>query len=165
MTVTKFNRDDPASAAQVMRKLCSSKAEQRLVLTQLLRSIAIAEQLAPHSWAVTLFPKGFRLNVGKVEVFTFFDEIVGMFFLGSIPIDIKKIGEVRPTQYRSMPQPQHGFFGSVAEFGKANSALGPVHAEFVRTAAVTPRGAPRRSSFARTHSPGLHTYAQHIAGL
>ena len=63
-----------------------------------------------------------------------------------------------------MPQPQHGFFGTVRQLQKVGPILQPLHVAYVRTAAVTSKGKPRRSSFARYHSPGLHIYAQRLAG-
>ncbi len=162
MSETDLDRDDPEQAAAIMRELCHSVAKQRLVLSQLLRSISVAERLAPHSWAVTLFPHGFRLNVGMVEVFTFFGGNVRLFLFGPLSVEAQKYGEVLPCEFRSMPQPQHCFIGSLAEFEKAGPHLQAAHTEFVRVAAVTKNGKPRNTSYARYHSTGLHTYAQRV---
>lgn len=62
-----LDRHSAEQAEGIMSALCPSKSEQRVVLGQLLRSINVAEQYAPNSWAVTLFGNGFRLNLGPVE--------------------------------------------------------------------------------------------------
>lgn len=164
MTDAEFNRDDPALAEEIMKKLSPSEPERRVVLSQLLCSVAAAEQLAPHSWSVTLFSDGFRLNVGPVEAFTFFNGEIRLFLFGSVPVEAHKLGEVLSSTYRSMPQPQYVFVGAVEQFEKARPHLQAAHAAFVRAAAVTSSGKPRRSSFARAHSPGLYSYAKRIAG-
>lgn len=163
MTDFALNREDPTQAEEIMAEVCPAVADRRIVLAQLLRSIATAEQVAPHSWAVTLFVNGFRLNVGPVEAFTFLEREVRLFFLGSIPTEVQRAGEVFPCTFRSMPQPQHGFFGTARQLQKVGPILQPLHAAYVRTAAVTSKGKPRHSPFARHHSPGLHIYAQRLA--
>ena len=146
-----------------MSALCPSKSEQRVVLGQLLRSINVAEQYAPNSWAVTLFGNGFRLNVGPVEVYTFFGSEVRLFLLGTAPIEAQQHGELFPTDFYSVPQPQSFFTASVSNFDSVAIALQSIHGEFVHAAAVTSKGAPRKaSSFARSHSPGLLSYAKHV---
>jgi hypothetical protein len=133
------------------------------VLKQLLESIDVADSLAPHSWAVTLFANGFRLNVGSVEVFTVFDEEVRLFLFGSVPASASDLGEVFPGTYRSVPQPHHCFCTSVVRLGRAALLLQSQHLNFVRTAAVTSSGQPRRTPYAAYHSPGLYSYAKRIA--
>ena len=66
------NRNDPAFAAALMEKLCPSPLDRILIIRQLIRSIEIAQRISSDVWALTLFDDGFRLNVGPVEVMTFF---------------------------------------------------------------------------------------------
>ena len=163
MLETTLDRNSAEHAAEIMAAVCPSKHEQQFILQQLLGSISIAEQYAPNSWVVTLFGNGFRLNVGPVEVFTFFRGEVRLFLLGSAPVEAAQYGEVFPTDFHSVPQPQHCFIGSTSTFGSVASVLQSVHAEFVHAAAITSKGNPRKgSSFARSHSPGLVTYAKDI---
>lgn len=162
MSESELDRGDPEQAAEIMRVLCPSVAKQRLVLSQLLHSIAVAERLAPHSWAVTLFANGFRLNVGMVEVYTFLDGNVRLLLFGHLPPEANKVGEIHTCEFRSMPQPQHCFTGNLKEFEKASPNLQSAHTEFVRAAALTKNGKPRSTSYARYHSAGLHTYAKRI---
>lgn len=158
-----LDRHSAEQAEGIMSALCPSKSEQRVVLGQLLRSINVAEQYAPNSWAVTLFGNGFRLNVGPVEVYTFFGSEVRLFLLGTAPIEAQQHGELFPTDFYSVPQPQSFFTASVSNFDSVAIALQSIHGEFVHAAAVTSKGAPRKaSSFARSHSPGLLSYAKHV---
>ena len=160
--MSEFNREDAAVAAEIMRELCPVLSDQQVVLGQLLSSIAVAEQVAPQSWAVTLFGNGFRLNVGPVEAFTFFDREVSLFLLGSVPPEAQDPSELTPCSFRSIPQPQHMFCASLERLASVRDLLQPAHAEFVRAAAVTSTGKPRRSPYSRYHSRGLHTYALRV---
>lgn len=47
-----------------------SRDDQRFVFAQLLDSIDWCERLGSAAWAITLLPRGFRLNVGQVEAMT-----------------------------------------------------------------------------------------------
>ena len=158
-----IDRNSAQDAAKVMAAACPSMYEQQLVLTQLLCSIRIAEQHAPNSWAVTLFANGFRLNVGQVEVFTFFGGEVRLFLLGSVPVEVAQHGEVFRTDFKSVPQPQHFYIGPAISFEGVASVLRSAHAEFVHAAAITSKRHPRKgSSFANSHSQGLVTYANNV---
>ena len=145
-----------------MERVCPNVAVRRFLMKQLLQSAAIAERAGPDSWAVTLFEDGFRLNVGQVEAFTYRRGLVYFFMLGTVPARAYTVGEIIPSSFRSMPQPQCVFVGGAGELQRVRAALAPAHKTFVRTAAVTTKGKPRRSSYARFHSPGLHRYAIHV---
>jgi hypothetical protein len=159
------DRDDPQAAEAVMRRLCPDEALRRFLMVQLLRSAAVAEQAGPRSWAVTLFDRGFRLNVGQVEAFTYLNRVVGWFMLGTVPDSVYTVGEVLDCSFRSLPQPQRVFYGSPGELQRLQRQLTPAHEEFLRTAATTAAGKPRRCPYARYHSPGLYTYAVRSAGV
>lgn len=163
MSEQRFDRNSAEHAAEIMSALCSSAEEQQIILRQLITSIDTAEKHAPNSWAVTLFDNGFRLNVGPVEAFTFFDGCIRSLFIGLPPVEAQQHGEVVPMQYRSVPQPQHCYIGSIAEFHKVASALAPLHSNFLQAATVTSKGLPRKSSsFKNSNSLGLVTYARAI---
>ena len=138
---------------------------RRFVMKQLLESIAIAERLGPNSWAVTLFEDGFRLNVGQVEAFSYKRRLVYFFMLGAVSGRAYTVGEIIPSSFRSMPQPQSVFIGSANELQRIHSVLAQAHKSFVQTAAVTTKGKPRRCSYSRYHSPGLYQYADHVSHL
>ena len=53
-----------------MERACPDPAARRFLMKQTLESIAVAEKLAPNTWAATLLEDGIRLNVGQVEAFT-----------------------------------------------------------------------------------------------
>lgn len=157
-------REDPAVAAAIIGQACPDAAARRFLMQQLLRSIGLAEQAGPRSWALTLFADGFRLNVGQVEALTFFNRVAGLFMLGAVPAGAHTVGDIIPCTFRSMPQPQWAFYGSASELERLHRKLAPGHAEFVHTAAVTAKGKPRRCPYARYHSPGLYRYALATAG-
>jgi hypothetical protein len=142
-----------------MERACPDAAARRFLMQRLLQSAAIAEKSGPDSWAVTLFEDGFRLNVGQVEAFTYRRGLVYFFMLGGISARAYTVGEIIPSSFRSVPQPQSVFIGSARELQRVLAALAPAHEAFVRAAAVTTKGKPRRSSYSRFHSPGLYQYA------
>ncbi len=163
MSAAPIDRDDPKVAEAVMRRVCPDETQRRFLMVQLLRSAAVAEQAGPRSWAVTLFEHGFRLNVGQVEAFTCLNRVVGWFMLGTVPASVYTVGEVLDCSFRSLPQPQRVFYGSPGELQRLHKQLSPAHEEFLRTAATTASGKPRRCPYARYHSPGLYTYAVRTA--
>jgi hypothetical protein len=160
--VPRLDRESHASAQTVMERACPNATARRFLMTQLLESIAIAEKAGPNSCAVTLFEDGFRLNVGQVEAFTYRRGLVYFFMLGSVPARAHTVGEIIPSSFRSMPQPQNVFIGGAKELQRMHAVLAPAHKTFLRTAAVTTKGKPRRASYSRFHSPGLFQYAIHL---
>lgn len=163
MPAAPIDRDDPKAAEAVMRRQCPDEALRRFLMSRLLRSAAVAEQAGPRSWAVTLFPNGFRLNVGQVEAFTYLNRVVGWFMLGTVPDGVYTVGEVLECSFRSLPQPQRVFYGSPGELQRLHRQLAPAHEQFLSTAATTAQGKPRRCPYARYHSPGLYAYAVRTA--
>ena len=66
-------------------------------------------------------------------------------------------------QYRSVPQPQNCYIGSISEFHNVAPLLHPLHQRFLEAAAVTAKGRPRKGSpFKNSHSTGLVSYAKDI---
>jgi hypothetical protein len=163
MSASTIDRDQRDAAEAVMLRACPDSDTRRFLMARLLRSIEAAERAGPGSWAVTLFANGFRLNVGQVEVFTYLNRLARLFMLGSIPAAAYTVGEILPASFRSMPQPQWAFYGSVGELERLQRQLAPPHEAFVEAAAVTLAGKPRRCPYARYHSPGLYNYALETA--
>jgi hypothetical protein len=95
-----------------------------------------------------------------VEAFRFIDGTAALFLHGHVPPT--RLGTIEPTSFDSIPEPQHGFLGTAAELARVAASLESAHRAFVCAAATTSKGAPRRTSFARYHSPGLLTYAQRV---
>ena len=157
-----IDRESRAAAQTVMERACPEPAARRFLMKQILESIAIAEKLGPNSWAATLFEDGFRLNVGQVEAFTYRRGVVYFFMLGSVSARAHTVGEIIPSSFRSMPQPQNVFIGGAKELERVHAVLAAGHKRFVQTASVTTKGKPRRSSYSRFHSPGLYRYAIHL---
>ena len=159
---TSVDRQSRTSAETVMESACPDATTRRFLMKLLLDSIAIAERLGPNSWAVTLFKEGFRLNVGQVEAFTYKRHLAHYFMFGALSGRAYTVGEIIPSSFRSMPQPQSVFIGSAKELQRIHPALAQAHKGFVQTAAVTTKGKPRRCSYSRYHSPGLYQYAVHV---
>ena len=188
--VAKENRDSAEFAASLMETLCPSQRDRTLVLRQLLESIKVAAKISPDIWAVTLFDFGFRLNVGQVEVMTFRTVVDSQSELPQAELRLLLHGRVdedmqtalneaegfhgiSPSNYKSVPQPQFVYrsYGDISnemltdenyrELERALSLLQPMHANFIALAAKTPSGGTRSStSFRRSHSPGLYSYAE-----
>ena len=133
-TPTPETRDSEEFAGSVMELLCPSHQDRALVLRQLLDSIGVAASISDDIWAVTLFEKGFRLNVGTVEVMTFKTvpqnwpfpgsvRVPDMFEIrlllhGDIAADLHKLINcdenthgILPSNYKSVPQPQSCYVG------------------------------------------------------
>lgn len=188
--LVKEKRDSEEFAASLLETLCPSPGDRKLVLGQLLTSISVASKISPRIWAVTLFDNGFRLNVGPVEVMTFsvMDSVqtgmtlveVRLLLHGLVDEDTRAvlhhaqdIHEISESHYASVPQPQFVYRGladisngtlskeSHHELERALTLLQPMHANFIAHAAKTSSGGIRKSStFHRSHSPGLHAYAE-----
>lgn len=164
MSGDEIDRHSAEVAAEVMERWCPSKQQRKAVLTQLMRSVAAADGVSPQSWAVTLFNNGFRLNVGAVEALTFFDGYVSLFIHGSFPAEVQEHGEVFPCGLKSAPHPSQVFIGTPDALGVVAPLLASAHEAYVRGSAVTQNGKPRRTNFARYHSPGLYAYATTFVG-
>lgn len=163
--VPKKWRNDPRKAAEVMRDIFPNRADRDFVLTQLAESIREANTVAPKAWAVTLFPDGFRLNVGKVEVLTAFDGQVGFFTHGDYPVAPEAVRNyIRPVDRKSVPGLNNFFYGSVERFRLCRDVLLHAHYDLIAKAGRTKTdrpvaGTPHRAA----HSPGLADLAQSTA--
>ena len=164
MSQIKASRDDSTSAESIMVSLCPDAKERHRLLQQLLESCAVAERVAPRACSVTLFKdgSGFRLNVGNVEAMAYRSGLISLLLHGDAPTLM--VGHVSATSYSSVPQPQSSFECSTKDFLDVGPLVQVPHAAFVRAAAVTVEGKPRKANFARFHSFGLIAYAQRVAG-
>lgn len=189
-SITAENRADPEYAAIWFENLCPADNDRLLVLQQLVASINLAQSIAPEAWSLTLSDAGFRLNVGSVEALTFkiATSVKDQYTLFELRVllhgatseamhahfDIdKEAHTIFPSDYKSVPQPQHIYMGlgdfsqrsltAVAHqtISEALTLLQPLHASFIAKAAVTSTGKIRESSsFYRSHSKGLYLYAK-----
>ena len=107
------------------------------------------------------FTNGFRLNVGQVEVLIFIDGQMRCNLVGDAGISPFVGSQFQRCDYQSVPQPTCAFVGTISDFRDLEATIEPAHFEFVRTAATSPSGKPRRGTpFRRYHSSGLMVYAQ-----
>ncbi len=159
-----FDRSKPEVAAKIMKELCPRVAERQLIVRQLAGSIGVAEGIDSDCWAVTLFSNGFRLNVGSVEAFAFLDGQVRLLLCGSVPREAKALGAVYTCDLKNAPQPSFLYVCDLATFGRLRNRLAATHEAYVRGAAVTREGKPRRTPYVNSHSTGLYTYALQIVG-
>jgi hypothetical protein len=101
--------------------------------------------------------------VGPVEVLVAAEDWVRLLLLTSDPPKIAGVQEVS-RRYKSMPEHQYDFRGRAKDFAQVKEVLQAHHQEFVRTAAITKNGTPRRCSFLRSNSPGLYEYTISVVG-
>lgn len=150
-----------AKAKSVIERVLPESVLHECVLRQLLMSAGAAADMAPDAWAVTLFSDGFRLNVGQVEVLVLSGGRLHVNLMRSVN-EVPFVGpEFVAVSYQSVPQPTCAFWGLVEEFPKIQATIQSAHLEFVRRAAVTRYGRPRRGTpFRRSHCEGLITYAR-----
>lgn len=148
-------------AKSVMARVLPETMLHECVLQQLRMSADAAAGMAPGAWAVTLFGDGFRLNVGQVEVLVLAGGWLHVNLMGSAN-EVPFVGpDFVVVNYQSVPQPTCAFRGRVEEFSEIQATIQTAHLEFVRRAAVTRSGRPRRGTpFRRSHCEGLITYAR-----
>ncbi len=159
--LSQLEREDPDKAKEILKELAPMSTERRALLRQLMRSTEIANSIAPTAWAVSLFPNGFRMNVGQVEAFVFLDGDVRLNIVGTCGMPPIVGALFVPAPYRSVPQLCCAFYGALNDFVKVQEALQQRHAEFVKLAARSPSGKPRRGTrYKSSHSDGLMAYAR-----
>jgi hypothetical protein len=160
-----FDRMSPMVAASVLESLFPRKSDRMTILARLLHSIAIANEIAPRAWAVSLFPDFFRLNVGQVEVYV---ADAGGFYLNCCASAEREPFETlgfEPIHYAPIPDPQCNFRGSPSDLKSLPPEVLRAHAQFVEFAARSPSGNPRAGTpFKKSHSEGLVTYATELVG-
>jgi hypothetical protein len=163
--VQKAWRDDPQKAAQIMKKIFPSRPDYDLVLTQLSESIHQAKSVTPKAWAITLFPNGFRLNVGRVEVLTASDGEIRLSMHGAVHSVHKDLLDcIGTAPYKSVQGDNFIFRGTIEQFERYRDILLPAHYDFIAEAGRTKTGRPVTGTRYRgSHSPGLVDLAESVA--
>ncbi len=117
--------------------------------------------MAPKAWAVTLFPDGFRLNVGQVEVLTAFYDGIRLLVHGALKSIDQEL--LRPSPYK-VPGDNHIFKGSIGQFRRYPDALIVAPNDFIQLAGSTKTGRPRAGTPHRvSHSSGLVDLVESVA--
>lgn len=185
------DHDALQAARSWFENLCPSADDRRFVIQRLKQSIEVAETISKTVWSITQTEKGFRLNVGPVEVFTFQVLDLGgaryfqvRMLLHGHPPDSWLMADdecehwIDSSHYKSVPQPQFIYMG-VSDFSdntlmdhrrdeliRLTTLLQPLHASFINQAAHTPTGAVRTTSnFYKSHSVGLALYLRAFNSL
>ena len=131
------------------------------LLRLLLSSTDLANSIAPLAWGVTQYSNGFRLNVGQVEAVVFLDASLHVNLIGEVGMPPFAGDTFRVVQYATVPYTTCRFHGSIETFEKLRSELQSSHFEFIRRAAATGAGFPRRGTpFRRFHCHSLIDYAK-----
>lgn len=158
--VQKAWRDDRQKANEIMKETFPRQRDFDLVLTQLSESIDQAKSVAPRAWAVTLFPDGFRLNVGQVEVLTAFHDEVRLLVQGANQSIDRKF--LRKSPYK-VSGDNYIFGGSTEQFRRYRHTLLAAHYDFIHAAGTTKSGNPRAGTPHRaSHSSGLADLAKDL---
>lgn len=154
-----------AEAEAVLVRVLPDARARAIVLRRLLKSAGIAESAAPGAWGVTLFSNGFRLNVGQVEVLVLDEHALRANLIGQPGVSPAVGPRFEATTYRSMPELQCAFVGTVAEYSEIEGAITDAHEAFVRRAASTDSGQPRLGTpFRRSHHEGILEFCRRILG-
>lgn len=156
------SRKSPRYAEKVMKQAFHNPADRNSILFEFLNSLHYAESFAPNAAAVTLFPDGFRLNVGGVEVLTAFSgEIRLLLHTPSERIRAELQNFIQSSPYKSVPGDAWIFRGSVQQLKAYHDDLISAHHRFIKQAGTTKSGRPVKGSpFRAFHSPGLVTLAE-----
>jgi 5-methylcytosine-specific restriction protein A len=153
-------------AEKIILRVLPDDNERKVVLLQLFKSVQFVNGIAPSSWAVSLLNDGFRLNVGQVEVVTFCWQQLRVNIAGKAGITPYDGEMFINTDYRSQPYPQCAFVGSVAQFERVKKIIQAGHKQFLKQAASTQTGNPRKGTpFRRSHCEELIQYARDILGI
>lgn len=154
-------KESVAAAEAVFTKAYPKPIERHVVLKQLLDSSAHADKIAPGAWAVTLKPKGFRLNVGVTEVLVGFPAGIGVNLAGR-PDEFEASGgsELVEVNYAFRPGSTR-YNGFVADFAQIAPGIQKAHFAFIGACALSSSGKPYKGSVNRRfHNPGLMAYAR-----
>ncbi|MEP3480788.1 MAG: HNH endonuclease [Fuerstiella sp.] len=151
-------------SAEICERLFDSDDDCDLVLSQLLRSYDIANQIDSLSLAVTLKEEGFRLNVGPVEALYYLNGEFSIFLTGPIPESSGISPFIVPASHALAPQPAFSFNGPLQQFRELQESLAPFHQRYIEGAAHKKDGSPARCKFLNSHSPGLLAYAEERLG-
>lgn len=154
------DRNDPARAGKLLRTLCPSSSQRRVLLTRLLDSVAVADGIGACTWAVTLSEDGFRLNVGAVEALTFFDDEVRVFLHGAVSLHATRSTRIVACGLAKAPAHSFIYRCSPKTLRENWEQLDGPHQDYLRLAAVISRGKPYRTPYAKFHSPGLIEFAR-----
>lgn len=158
-----IDRNSIDVAKEIITRLTGRKSLIRPVLAQILKSCAAANEVAPDAWAVTLNFDFVRINVGQAEVFLLGPQHFFMNCSAAFGVPPFTGIDFEAAEYRSVPGSQCRFKGSLSLLQDVPEPVMNAHLDFVRRAACTQSGKPRKgSAFTRYHSPGLLEYANTV---
>ncbi len=159
-----LNRHDSATARFVVETLLPDSEIRDDCLAALIKSIQLANQLAPGRWGVTLTKQQIRLNVGRIEVLTFRkDSLHFVLFAKQFPKVLKGIEGVVWNEnpvYQSVPG---SFYCEITpeDIRELLPDFLRYHQELIQRAAET----SRHSMMATAHSPGVLRYLEEAYGV
>lgn len=153
--------DCSLSARDVIERILPDSSDRWTVLDRLNRSSKFASSIAPAALSARLGNNGFRINVGQVEVLTFFDDTFRVLLAATKPDKRLARLQIVRTTYKSIRGPQCYFVGTIGDYRAAKQQIDSLHEEYIRDAATTINGSPRRGTpYAIHHSEDLITYAR-----
>ncbi len=157
-----MDRSSADSARQLFRRLFSP-ATRPAVERLLASSIRLANDIGQATWSVTLHPDSIRLNVGPAEALSLWQDSLGICFDGPrstrsalrrAAIDMYQKTPIYPsvstTNCRAEPD--------AGQLSEALRIIGDGHAQFIRNAATTKKGLPRKTPYYTSYSPGVIRY-------
>lgn len=149
----KIDRTSPEAAASVLNKLLPNQRLQRLILQELEKSIsALPPEKEGIQWAMTLSANYVRLNIGRIEAFAIYKNQVRVLISDS---------EVNQGLREKIRKFDRGWYKAISGAVSVNMLhqqflvlaedLRRPHTTFIKLA-LDER---RKTSYARSHSPGL----------
>jgi hypothetical protein len=160
------DRWNPADARAVLEALIPGDDARRAWLTLLAEAIQTAHRIHTSSWAVTLFPRTLRLNVGSIETVVF-DRRGAMLVLDGGTFTDAEIAAIREQpelggvdRYRSVSGTvnlYHAYHSTAEAIADATGRLLPL---VERAAARVKTG----TVYFRSHSPGVVLYVAQVTG-
>jgi hypothetical protein len=162
-----IDRWNPTDARAVLEALIPDDAARQRWLTVLAEAIQTADRIHPCAWAVTLFPRLLRLNVGSIETVVF-DGRGAMLVLDGGAFTDAEIDAIRERPelgavdlYRSVP----GTVNVRLAYDAPADAIAAAHA---RLLPLVERAAARVKTgtvYFRSHSPGVVVYVVQATGV
>lgn len=174
--MTRASEATPQEVRKAYAEILPHSKDAVLICAQLLKSIGYCENVGSTAWSVSLLERGFRLNVGQVEVltcfYTFWDRklfavptdmgFLDLRFLVSGPTAAQLVEGVNPDtvslmNYRSVNEPHWAVSVTLIVEGESPASdraeaialierAQAAHRHFVVAAAHSPNGTPRKRS-------------------
>lgn len=160
------DRNDASGTRAVIDRILPDETVRAACLTAFAESVAVANELNPNRWGVTLLDNGVRLNVGRIEVLTIVDGEFHLMLHGPmVTTEARESGEIQFVEreggfYRSVPNSVAGGFAPES-LPLTLQLVIDAHFILIRSASSLPLNPMSRQAY----SPGVIAYLIEETGI